>query len=257
MKAQVNYDFTGFSVLITGAASGMGEAAAYRFAKAGASVMLADWNKEQLETLCSKLKKEEYDVTSIVCDVSDEKQVQAMIDKVVKSFGKLDAAYNNAGIMCPLQDTKETETGDFDHTLQVNLKGIWLCMKYELMQMTQQECGSIVNVSSIAGIVGVPGRSPYVAAKHGIIGLTQTAALEYAAKGIRINAVCPGTISTPMVDEMIRTGSLIEKETLNITPMKHFGSTDDIASAVLWLCSSEASYVTGQALAVDGGYLAM
>ncbi len=257
MKNQVSYDFKDFAVLITGAASGMGEATARMFAEAGASVMLADRNEECLEQLAGELSGKGYQVAYSICDVSDEAQVKATVDKVVNTFGRLDAAYNNAGVMCALKNTPDVSEAEFDRTINVNLKGIWLCMKYELKQMEKQGSGAIVNASSIGGMTGSPGRSPYSASKHGIIGLTQSAALEYASKGIRVNAVCPGTIATPMVDEMLRTKSLVLEDTLRITPANHLGTPQDIASTVLWLCSLASSYVTGQALAVDGGYLAL
>lgn len=254
---QISYCFNGFTVLVTGAASGMGEATARMFAAAGASVMLADLNEELLSNLTGRLSEEGYDVSCVLCDVSDEAQVKAMVDKTVSTFGKLDAAYNNAGVMCPYKNTSEISMEEYERTLNINLKGIWLCMKYELQYMEKQGGGSIVNVSSIGGLAGVPGRSPYIASKHGIIGLTRTAALEYAHKGIRVNAVCPGTIATPMVDEMIQSKSIVLEDTLNVTPLKRLGTSEDIASAVLWLCSSASCYITGQTLAVDGGYLAM
>ena len=257
MKNQITYNFEDFTVLITGAASGMGEETARMFATSGASVMLADRNEQALKLLTDQLSKNGHRVAYTTCDVSDEEQVKAMVDKTVDTYGALDAAYNNAGIMAPLNNTTDISSESFDQILNVNLKGIWLCMKYELIQMNKQGHGSIVNASSIGGLIGVPGRSSYVASKHGIIGLTKSAALEYASNNIRINAVCPGTIHTPMVDEMMKTMSLIEEEVLKVTPANRFGSSEDIASAVLWLSSSAASYVTGQAIAVDGGYTAM
>ena len=257
MKQQISYNFKDFAVLITGAASGMGEATARMFAEAGASAMLVDRDEPRLKSLTDRLAANGCDVACTVCDVTDEAQVKAMVDKTMETFGKLDAAYNNAGVMCAYQNTSAIGMEDFDRTISINLKGIWLCMKYELPYMEKQRHGAIVNVSSIGGLAGVPGRAPYIASKHGIIGLTRTAALEYADKGIRINAVCPGTIDTPMVENMIQTKSIVLEDTLNVTPMKRLGTAEDIASAVLWLCSSASSYVTGQALAVDGGYLAM
>lgn len=257
MKNQVSYDFKGFAVLITEAASGMGETTARMFAESGAQVMLADRNEAQLKQLADELSGKGYQVAYSVCDVSDEEQVEATVNKAVNVFGKLDAAYNNAGIMCALKNTPDVSEAEFDRTINVNLKGVWLCMKHELKQMEKQGSGAIVNASSIGGMTGSPGRSPYSASKHGIIGLTQSAALEYASKGIRVNAVCPGTIATPMVDEMLRTKSLVLEDTFRITPANYLGTAEDIASAVLWLCSSASSYVTGQALAVDGGYLAL
>lgn len=253
----VTYNFTGYSVVITGAASGMGEATSTMFAKAGASLILSDINESALYNLADRLTQINKSIVWQCCDVTNENQVKELIDLAIKQFGKIDGAYNNAGIMSPLKSTAEMTSEEYDKVLDINLKGIWLCMKYELLQMEKQGFGSIVNVSSIGGLAGVPLRSSYVASKHGVIGLTRSAALEYAAKGIRVNAICPGTMKTPMVEDMIRNNVLDIEATLAVTPAKVFGSAEDIASAALWLCSEGAGYVTGHALAVDGGYTAI
>lgn len=151
-------------------------------------------------------------------------------------------------------DTAEMETDVFDKVININLKGVWLCMKYELLQMRKQGFGSIVNSSSIAGLAGAPGRSAYAAAKHGVVGLTKSVGAEYAAKGIRVNAVCPGTIDTPMVQDMIKTGNLDEQEAIKLMPINRLANADEVASTVLWLCSDAASFIIGQSIAVDGGY---
>jgi NAD(P)-dependent dehydrogenase (short-subunit alcohol dehydrogenase family) len=178
-----------------------------------------------------------------------------MVEQAVAAFGSLDAAYNNAGIQNVLADAADQTREDFDRVMAINLRGVWSCMKFELRQMRKQGSGSIVNCSSIGGLLGGAGRGTYHAAKHGVIGLTKSAALEYAAKGIRINAVCPGLIHTPMADQMMAAGQADALEAmLKEVPIARLGRPDEIADAVLWLCSPAASLVVGQALAVDGGY---
>lgn len=179
-----------------------------------------------------------------------------MIEQTVASFGRLDAAFNNAGVMVPAVETADASGEDFDRVDAINLRGVWNCMKYELRQMRAQGSGAIVNCSSIGGLIGIPGRAIYHASKHGVIGLTKSAALEYAAKGIRINAVCPGTIETPMVADMMANESITMEDFLRDLPIGRLGRPEEIAAAVLWLCSDAASFVVGHALAVDGGYTA-
>ena len=244
-------------MIVTGAASGMGETAARMFAKNGAAVMLADVNRKAVERLAAEWTKESYDVAGIRCDVSKEEDVKRMVEETVARWGRIDAAFNNAGIMSDLCETADMPLADFERVVSINLKGVWLCMKYELQQMRGQGYGKIVNSSSLGGLVGVAGRSAYIAAKHGVIGLTKTAALEYANRGICVNAVCPGTIDTPMVKEMERTKCLLRDDVLRVTPMGRYGTAEEVAQIVYWLCHPGASYVTGQAIAVDGGYTAM
>lgn len=240
-------------VIVTGAKGGIGLAAAQLFAKKGASVALVDRNEPKEEA--QKLKDSGYQAIAIQCDVSDEKSVKEMVDQTVAVFGKLDFAYNNAGIQNPVTDTVDLTEDVYDDVMDVNTKGIWLCMKYELLQLRKQGTeGAIVNCSSMGGLIGVPGRAAYHASKHGILGLTKSAALEYAPRGIRINAVCPGIIETPMVANMLATESDAMDELMKQVPIGRLAKSEEVAEVVLWLCSPAASYVVGQAIAVDGGY---
>jgi NAD(P)-dependent dehydrogenase (short-subunit alcohol dehydrogenase family) len=190
----------------------------------------------------------------IHCDVADDAQVEAMVEQTVAIFGRLDAAYNNAGVQNIVAETADASREDFDRVMAVNLRGVWSCMKFELRHMRKQGSGAIVNCSSLGGLVGAAGRGTYHAAKHGVLGLTKSAALEYAPKGIRINAVCPGIIETPMVAGMLATQAEAMKELMKDVPIARLGRAEEIADAVLWLCSPAASFVVGHALAVDGGF---
>ena len=250
------YDFRGQVALVTGASSGMGLATARAFAAHGASVALADINEDALRAANDELTSAGQQALAVVCDISDEDQVAALVDRTVATYGRLDMAFNNAGIQVPPSDAADEPAGIFERVNAINLRGVWACMKHELRQMREQGSGAIVNCSSLGGLVGLPGRASYHASKHGVLGLTKSAALEYAPRGIRINAVCPGTIATPMVADMEAKGELDMAEAIRNQPIGRLGTADEIAAAVLWLCSPGASFVVGVALPVDGGYTA-
>ena len=250
------YDFTGQVALVTGAGSGMGLVTAQAFAASGAAVVVSDINDAAATAAAEGLTASGHQALAVVCDVSDESQVAAMINRTVATFGRLDMAFNNAGIQAPPCDAADEPAETFDRVNAINLRGVWACMKHELHQMRDQGSGAIVNCSSLGGLVGLPGRAAYHAAKHGVIGLTRSAALEYAPRGIRINAICPGTIETPMVTDMIAKGELSVPDAVANQPIGRLGRSDEIAAAVLWLASPASSLVTGVALPVDGGYTA-
>ncbi|WEO99866.1 SDR family oxidoreductase [Streptomyces sp. FXJ1.172] len=190
----------------------------------------------------------------IGCDVADEDQAEAMVARTVETFGRLDMAFNNAGIQAPPADAADERAADFDRVNAVNLRGIWTCQKHELRRIHTQGSGAIVNCSSLGGLVGLPERAAYHASKHGVIGLTRSAAVEYAPRGIRINAVCPGVIETPMVADMLEGQAEAMAGIIKEQPIDRLGTGDEVAAAVLWLCSPGASFVVGTALPVDGGF---
>lgn len=238
--------------LVTGSAMGIGLACAEAFARAGATVVMADIQKPEKQAM--KLVDEGYKAAAYQCDVSDVQAVKEMVSWIVATYGRLDAAHNNAGIQTPQRPMAEITDDEFDRTVAVDLKGVWNCMKFEIEQMLKQQGGAIVNTSSQGGVTAFSGQAAYISCKHGVIGLTRTAAMDYAAKGIRINAVCPGAILTPMAEELIRRNPEIEKELLRDIPIGRLGKPEEIADAVLWLCSPAASFVVGHALLVDGGF---
>ncbi|MGY4319938.1 glucose 1-dehydrogenase [Bradyrhizobium sp. JR3.5] len=250
----MNISFDNQVALVTGAGSGLGLAAAKAFAEAGAAVVLADTNEMAVASAAAELSARGHKTLAIRCDVANDAQVEAMVERTVATFGRLDAAYNNAGIQNVVAEAAEASREDFDRVMSVNLRGVWSCMKFELRQMLRQGSGAIVNCSSIGGLVGGAKRGSYQASKHGVLGLTKSAALDYAAKGIRINAVCPGIIHTAMLDRMMQTQADALGAMLKDVPIGRLGRPEEIANAVLWLCSSAASFMVGHALTVDGGY---
>ena len=249
----------GKAALITGGGGGIGRAAALAFAREGARVAVADIAAEAARETVALVNAAGGQAISLSGEVTSDADVRAMVEGVVAAYGRLDCAFNNAGIAgwqveAGGKKTAEWSEEAFDRMIAVNLKGVWLCLRHELPQMQSQGGGAIVNTGSIAGLVGLPTSSAYVAAKHGVLGLTKTAALEYAEAGIRVNAVCPGYIKTRMTeDTMRRRGAAI----LGQVPLKRMGEPEEIAEMVVWFCSERASYVTGAAWNVDGGWMAM
>jgi NAD(P)-dependent dehydrogenase (short-subunit alcohol dehydrogenase family) len=240
--------------LVTGAGSGIGRAAALAFANEGARILVSDVQVKNGEETVRMVREIGRDAEFVAADVSKSTDVEHLVCQAVKLYGRLDFAFNNAGIEGVMATTSDCTEENWDRTLAINLKGVWLCMKYELQHMLDRGRGAIVNCSSVAGLVGFQQLPAYTASKHGIVGLTRTAALEYAKKGIRINAVCPGVIHTAMVDRILAEHpdmSLVAGE-----PIGRMGTPEEIAESVVWLCSGRASFVTGQALAVDGGWVA-
>ena len=242
--------------LITGGGSGIGRATAQVFAREGATVVVADIVAEGGEETVRLLKQAGGEATFVKTDVSRATEVQTLVQKAVETYGRLDCAFNNAGIEGVVQPTVDYGEAHWDRVLAINLKGVWLCMKYELQQMLKQGGGAIVNTASVGGLVGLPGFSAYVAAKHGVNGLTKTAALEYAKAGIRVNAVCPGAIRTPMFERGARDNPGIEEQVVAMEPIGRMAAPAEVGEAVVWLCSDAASFVTGLPLAVDGGWVA-
>ena len=252
-------DFQGKIVLITGSATGFGKVLAEEFARQGASLILSDVNTTQGEAVAEEIRQTGTQVVFTKCDVSNTEDVKAMVQKGIEAFGRLDICVNNAGIA---GNSLRDKTHDFDETMwdnimNVNAKGVWLCMKYELPHLLASGGGVVVNISSKAGLGGVPGNVAYAASKHAVIGITKTAALEYAHKNIRVNAVCPSFADTPMVQNSIMQEPEHGHRLIMANPMQRLGTVNEIRDVVMFLCSEQASFINGQAIAVDGGLTAM
>ena len=249
----MNPSFENKVALVTGASSGMGLATARAFAEAGAAVVLADFREDTVKAEAQKLVTAGHKAIAVHCDVSDDTQVTAMVDRTVAEFGRIDAAFNNAGVMAHIAATGDSTREEWDRVIGINLRGVWSCMKYELRQMQRQGGGAIVNNASVGALTGNPGIGSYIASKHGVVGLTRTAALEYIKHGIRVNAVNPGLIDTQIARDVVNGDEQAYAEIAKHVPIGRAGRPEEIASAVLWLCSPGASYVVGHALTVDGG----
>lgn len=242
--------------LVTGGSSGIGRAAALAFAREGAKVVIADVLIEGSEETVQIIEKSGGQAIFFKTDVSKSDEVEALIKKTAETYGRLDCAFNNAGVGGGRAATAKCTEEEWDRVIEINLKGVWLCMKYEIQQMLKQAGGAIVNTASVAGLVGFQGTPAYVASKHGVVGLTKAAALEYATSVIRINAVCPGVIRTPMIDRIVAARPQMEEVYTAMHPVGRLGEPEEIAEAVVWLCSDAASFVTGHAMVVDGGLVA-
>ncbi len=240
-------------VFITGGASGIGKAAALAFAREGAKIAVADIQKEAGQAVADELKAAGMDAIFSYCNVADYSSVQAAVQACHQHFGQLDIGLNNAGIGGPLATTKDMELKHWDMVLAVNQSGVFYCMKEELAIMEEQGSGCIINISSIAGLRGLPRQIAYTASKHAVIGMTKTAAVEYARYNIRVNAVCPVFTHTPLVDQLFASVEGIDQKLLRTIPMRRFGEVEDIVNAIMWLSDPASSFVTGLALPIDGG----
>ena len=245
------------SVLVTGAASGIGRAAALAFARAGARLTIADIDVAGAEETQAMIAQAGGTVRFVKTDIANAAEVEALINGIVDAYGRLDCAFNNAGIEIEHLPLGGSDEATFDKIMNVNVKGVWLCMKYEIAQMLKQGGGNIVNTASVAGLVGAPLQPIYAASKHAVVGLTKTAAAEYGRAGIRVNSVCPGVIRTPMLTHALEREPRREKTIKSIHPIGRIGEAEEIANAALWLCSDLSSFVTGHQLAVDGGLTAI
>ncbi|MFT7405500.1 glucose 1-dehydrogenase [Zhongshania sp.] len=243
-------------IIITGAGSGIGKGTALAMAKEGAKLVLADIDREAGEKVCLELLDLGYEATFVQTDVTDSVQVENMVAHAVNTFGRLDCAFNNAGIEGQLVALDEIDIGHFERTIAVNLTGVFLCMKYQIKAMLKNGGGAIVNNSSVMGLVAAPMISTYCASKHAVVGISKSAALDYVKQNIRINAVCPGGVATPMVTQVLAETPDALKDILAAVPAKRLAATYELAEAVIWLCSDRSSFVTGTVLPVDGGYTA-
>lgn len=247
--------FAGKVALVTGGTSGIGRATAIAFAQNGAKVAIAGRRKTEGEETLQRVKEAGGDGMFIETDVSQEADVQTMIDTIISTFGRLDFAFNNAGVFGETPSLIEQTQDQYNRMMDVNVKGVWLSMKYEAAQMLKQGTGAIVNNSSAFGLVGAMLAPLYVASKHAVLGLTKSSALEFAKSGIRVNAVCPGVVSdTEMYPISVGASEQVSDYMLSVHPIGRFGKSSEIANAVMWLCSEESAFVTGQAISIDGGF---
>ena len=249
------FDFSGKVAQVTGAASGIGREIALEYAAYGAKVSASDIDEERGGRLVEEIRQAGGTASFTACDVSDAGQVRDLVDRAVSEYGRLDMACNDAGIEGELAPTVDASLDNFRKVIAINLQGVWACMKYQIPELIKAGGGSIVNVSSIAGLIGFPGLPAYVASKHGVIGLTRTAALEYAQQGVRVNAVCPGPIMTPMLERLMESTPGFREQILAGVPERRIGTPKDVAQCIMFLSSKQAAYVTGQALAIDGGWV--
>ena len=248
-------EFSGRVAFITGGASGLGRAAAQQLAAQGALVVIADVQPDLAESLVLELTDNGAQAIAVACDVCDDRAVEVAVTATVARFGRLDIAINAAGIGGPEVKTAEYDPDEWNRVIDVNLNGVWRCMRHEIPAMLATGGGAIVNVASVAGLIGFPRHPAYAASKHGVVGLTKTAALEYGRKGVRINALCPGFTLTPMVQQMIDAG-LPQEELAARVPLGRLGTPDEVAAAALFLCSAASAFMSGHALAIDGGIVA-